>query len=612
MISVIVPVFNIKDYLSECIESLIDQSFDDYEIILIDDGSTDGSAAICDDYACKWNKIKVFHKINGGLSSARNAGIEIAVGEYLVFVDGDDLVKKTYLLDLYNSISKFKTDIAICGFSYFAKSKITSHCIFPCRRVLTALECIDFYFNINRSFFVVAWNKIYKREIFETLRYPVGLLHEDTYILHQIFSEGRTVSIINDCLYLYRKRENSIMSVRNQKSIVDTIIAYLNRASFFKNNDSFFEKTLCDLSNAFRELESVAGISENDEIDDLKRTYKQFLRKKILRKKIFFKWYVQILNPYWRKLIKFVWRLVRKILSVLIKINSVHLFVAYLQKRTICSFFIEKKLNSLQKIDIVSHEKKYIVSLTSIPSRLTNLKYTLYSLTQQNIQAQRILLYLGDDCINLDLPSDLMRFIKKGISIHFTKNIFSYKKIIPALIQYGNYPIITADDDIFYPPNWIENLHFQYQNDLAHHINNVVYGCRLHRIKLSSDGEVAPYATWEMCIKDKKASPFNFATGAGGILYPPGSLYPDVIQEELFLQLSPKADDVWLWAMTILNNYIPMYVKGNDVLKYVNYLDEISENGNCLHNYNITQKGNDYQIKNIFSQYPRLKNYLVY
>lgn len=210
LISVIVPIYKVEKYLSKCIESIIAQEYSNIEIILVDDGSPDNCGKICDDFATKDTRIKVIHKENGGLSSARNAGIDIATGEYLGFVDSDDSIEPFMYKKLISSIIENKTKLAVCAVNYvfengkiLTKSNLGENCTFDFYQAMIEM-------NSHRIFDMGAWSKLYHRDLFFDLRFPEGKLSEDYYIMYKIFDRAQKISYVSTPCYNYLQRQNSI------------------------------------------------------------------------------------------------------------------------------------------------------------------------------------------------------------------------------------------------------------------------------------------------------------------------------------------------------------------------------------------------------------------
>ncbi|WP_432629603.1 glycosyltransferase family 2 protein [Brotaphodocola sp.] len=224
-VSVIVPVYNVEKYLKECVDSILGQSWQNYEMILVDDGSTDSSGKICDDYALKNKKIKVVHKKNGGLSSARNSGIDIAKGNYIAFVDSDDVLHTDYLKVMIELIKKESADLVACDFV-----KGMNCCWEKNIEQQLDIRCGDDVLdqmNNNDVIVTVAWNKLYDKKFFQDyqLRYPEGKIHEDMFLTPQILHLAKKMVITNQKLYFYRQRENSIMNSKFSKKQLDILEA---------------------------------------------------------------------------------------------------------------------------------------------------------------------------------------------------------------------------------------------------------------------------------------------------------------------------------------------------------------------------------------------------
>lgn len=178
LISVIVPVYNVEKYLEKCVQSIINQTYENLEIILVDDGATDNSGKICDEFAKKDSRIKVIHKENGGLSDARNFGLDIATGKYISFIDSDDFVNKRLFEILHKEIIKNDYDIAFCDYFKFFENDNVDEEISNSYKILehTKYSILNLYYDIGHKHekAVVAWGKLYKSKFFKDIRYPKG------------------------------------------------------------------------------------------------------------------------------------------------------------------------------------------------------------------------------------------------------------------------------------------------------------------------------------------------------------------------------------------------------------------------------------------------------
>ena len=238
IISVIVPVYKVEKYLEECIDSILFQTFADYELILIDDGSPDRCGEICDWYAKKDKRIKVIHQENKGLSAARNAGLDIAESDYITFIDSDDIVSIHYLEDLYQSLCLYNADITVCNIEDFS-----TEIEFERNGLLKNKFCLmsnkDAVFslyseNVDRIF-SSAWGKLYKKELFEKIRFPISKIFEDQFVIPIIFYNSKKVIWIDKKLYGYRQREGSIIRSGFSLKHYDDIEAMENCITYFES-----------------------------------------------------------------------------------------------------------------------------------------------------------------------------------------------------------------------------------------------------------------------------------------------------------------------------------------------------------------------------------------
>lgn len=238
IISVVIPIYNVEKYLRQCVDSIIRQTYKNLEIILVDDGSPDGCPDICDQYALEDERIKVIHKTNGGLSDARNAALEIASGEWIVFVDSDDTVEPTFIETLLDTALKNEADIACCSYykmypdgAKAAASKRLDKAIF------TGIEAVRDIFTAGTLCEHMAWNKIYKTALFKdnAIKYPVGKIHEDNFTTYKLFYFANKVAFVNRPLYNYLQRPDSIMGRKFDRRRLDVFEMVDECKAFFVN-----------------------------------------------------------------------------------------------------------------------------------------------------------------------------------------------------------------------------------------------------------------------------------------------------------------------------------------------------------------------------------------
>ena len=234
LVSVIVPVYNVESYVAKCIESIVNQTFKDLDIILVDDGSKDSSGSICDRFAETDKRIRVIHKVNGGVSSARNAGLDIAAGEYIVFVDGDDYIDSKMIETLCSVAVENSSDLVMCNYIHVNES---GDKVGISELRITQPQTVSSDWMLERisrgwTFGAIIWNKIYKCDLFKELRYPSLNNGEDEFISHHVMARAEKAVIIPDVLYYYTLRQGSLTKSDFNLSNVNSIYALIDRVDF--------------------------------------------------------------------------------------------------------------------------------------------------------------------------------------------------------------------------------------------------------------------------------------------------------------------------------------------------------------------------------------------
>lgn len=241
LISVIIPIYNVEKYLSRCINSVIAQTYKNLEIILVNDGSFDSSGIICDEFALKDSRIKVIHKKNGGLSDARNVGINIANGFYFTFIDSDDWVSNDFLEKLYNLCINYNAEISICD---FVETKTTNTFLSDLKNnqviQYTNIESLYQLTKYSKTQFGIVCGKLYHKKLFDNVRFPVGKIHEDEFVSYILIYNANKIVYIDRKMYYYFMRNESItrnnFNIRNKLNALE---AFQERASFYKNINEF-------------------------------------------------------------------------------------------------------------------------------------------------------------------------------------------------------------------------------------------------------------------------------------------------------------------------------------------------------------------------------------
>lgn len=225
LVTIIVPVYKVEKYLRRCLDSIAAQTYTNFEAILVDDGSPDRCGEICDEYAAKDTRFRVIHQKNGGLSAARNTGIENCFGTYIMFVDSDDYIAANMCEVLLKNAIQDKAQIVMCGFYFVYEGKQVSSSVCPPQAVMSGKDATIQCLGPKSSIYsVVVWNKLYKRDLFEVdagkVRFPEGLIYEDEFVSYKLLYLAESVSMIKEPLYYYWQREGSIIHSSKHKKML--------------------------------------------------------------------------------------------------------------------------------------------------------------------------------------------------------------------------------------------------------------------------------------------------------------------------------------------------------------------------------------------------------
>ncbi len=234
-ISVIVPVYKVEKFIHRCVDSILCQSFQDFELILVDDGSPDGCGAVCDAYAARDSRIHVIHQQNGGLSAARNSGIDWVFAHsdsrWLAFVDSDDWIHPEFLQQLYRAAEQTLCRISACGFYHTTGGELPGDQNWS----ITAMSADDYYCeDVHDSATVTAWNKLYNRSLFKSLRFPVGKLHEDEFTTYQALYQAGKIGVTPAKLYAYYQNPEGITRTEWNSRRMDALEAFEEQIQFAK------------------------------------------------------------------------------------------------------------------------------------------------------------------------------------------------------------------------------------------------------------------------------------------------------------------------------------------------------------------------------------------
>lgn len=279
MISVVIPVYNVEKYISACLKSVIVQTYEDIEIIIVNDGSTDNSLNICEEFAKADKRIKIITQENGGISAARNTGIKYACGEYITFIDSDDVIDSDMLQYLYEMIQD--NDMAVCqrknidaaGNILRTKNKVQS-------RVINGNKnCMKEFFT-TRDIDTVAWGKLYNRKHFENIKYPNGKYHEDIFTTYLIVAQCKKIAIGSEAKYLYRNRDSGISKIKFTRRHLDSVKGNLERKEYvikhYPELVKYAEAGIIYASNICSYKIAKSGVEDNDSVKYLQSMYRDY------------------------------------------------------------------------------------------------------------------------------------------------------------------------------------------------------------------------------------------------------------------------------------------------------------------------------------------------
>ena len=684
-VSIIIPVFNPGNLLYDCLDSVINQSLKEIEIICVNDGSTDDSINVLEYYAKNDNRIKVFHQMNQGAGTARNKGIENSTGEYILFLDSDDWIDKDMCKKLYNQSEKLKTDLIIFDVLWHTKDgNVSEFTYFANNEFKDDFKSFSFDYKFIKNKLMIgslgiAVCKFYKSSFIKenNIKFPKHKIYNDVEFHFKAILLANKMGYCPEPFYHYIRLgqpslQTSFREGKDELVWFDVLDGLYN--VFIENN--LMDELRLDFINyciyyTFDKLKNIETKYKITFLDKLKIFFSKLnptdTELKELKSK-YLTWYSRITSEY----IPLYYDLIRgdletfnfgmlkfrireskenldkcnidskdefynelrrnfinlKLNSEILKKMPLDLFKFYISVINFESYYnydlfnknisqknmkyIDKRKLSVEienfnqkGINLKKREKLIIVSLTSFPDRIYDIHYCLYSLLTQDLKPDKVILWLAEEQFpnkEDDLTDEVINLKKNGLIIKWCNDIKPYKKLIPVLKEYPEDFIVTADDDIFYPKCWLKNIWEQHLKT-----PDAIISSRARKINFTSEGLIDEYNNWNLINSYAEPSYLNFPTGAGGTLYCPDSLCDKVHDEKLFLDLCPNGDDIWFWAMAVLNkSKIVVVQKPLNDLIYINLarqrgiLNEIT-----LWSSNKDGK-NDIQIQNVINQFPEI------
>lgn len=563
-ISIIMPVYNAEEFLRETIRSVQEQTFGDFEVICVDDGSTDSSVAIITETAHSDGRFRLLQQKNAGAGAARNYGFTEARGEYAIFLDSDDLFSPQLLEKLHDAITAAEADIAACNFSkMWPDGRETRHEGVHTRWIpegLTVFSYRDTPDYIMRVINPTPWNKLYRSAFIREkgLKYEeISSTNDITFAAVSVASAER-VTYITDSLVRYRVGHSGTISSTKAKKLNNVTIAI---------NSAVRQAKALPHSEMIHN--SILSFVVDNYIVSLCNHIKDFSSPEAAR---FYQMVHEVYNQE---------------------------EFADVDPRTLHNPKQYREFCTVRKHDYETMKRlinrRLIVSLTTYPKRIGTLGAVLESIYAQTRKADEVVLWLAEEQFpgkEKDLPEYLLQLVGEGkLTIRWCDDLKPHKKYFYALQEYTNDLVVTVDDDLLYPRDMLECLYRSYLQ-----YPEAVSTVRAHLIMVSEQNEIMPYSTWiqetDSCIYQPSMQ--LLATGGAGCLYPPNLLRRELFDAQAIRENCLWADDLWLKVMELMSDVPVVLARPYEQL---HYLPDSQEE--ALHRLNVGQNHNDVQLANV-------------
>ena len=580
-VSVIVPCYNVEKYIEDCLASLIKQTFNDIEIICVNDGSTDSTPQKLNAFSEIDRRIVVINQENKGLSGARNTGIKNALGEYITFVDSDDWISENYLGKLYDAIVRNNADVSASTIIRWRKNHQKYRVHYTEEKVYEALKDKLEACSIPKCCYV--WNKLYKSELVKENLFKEGVFFEDMLWTPNILKNSNKLVTVSDTAYFYRVNQNSIVK---------------KKPSLKKQYDSY--KAHKYIIDYFRENNLTLG----KKYETITKRINYFLNFPITRVKEYQGYETTLLFnllPVKKEKSSLYYKFKKNKSLFLLRDLDSHYYINILGLHL---SFKHKKIFKNQKVSNfgITDKKRnpqLIVSLASYPARINTVYKTIETLLNQTVKQDRLILWLANEQFpnkEADLPENLLKLREFGFEIGWCEDLKSYKKLVPALRKFPNDIIVTADDDLYYQEDWLESLYNAYLKDPKN-----IYTRRACRVtKEGNIFKIAPHYSNTHYEPDYS----NQLMGGAGTIYPPNSLHEDVLNTDLIKTLVPTYDDIYFWAMAVLAGTKIGLIKNKDLSIY--NVEGTQDDALCKINGQSDRMNDKEAFNRIFEKYPEI------
>lgn len=585
-ISVLLPAYNAQDFIAKAIKSALSQTLPPLEILVIDDCSNDGTAhmvrVLAEKEGGKAIRLLKTEK-NSGPAHARNIGLAAAKGEWIAILDADDFMAPDRLERLAACAIDSGADIIadnVCY--YYASAEEVSQPLFHQGGTFKDITLMDFFKSArpdNGESDYGLLKPMIRRDFLRAhnIRYPEHSRHgEDFLFIAELLLSGAHYVLSPEVGYFYSARSTGRSRTRvNYHGMIKQTrdLAQDTRLSGKDELKGFLEERAKALFTLATEHDLSILFQDRDFAGLLSFAVKSPANFSLAVNKS-----IQFILKNRHRIYAGIGRRVRApLISLYLK----------RQVRRMSSQMTAKKKQAAHPLPA-----PLVVSLTSYPPRFKTLHLTLMSILTQDMRPDHIILWIAEDDYAA-LPQNVLDLQGQGLEILTCDDLGSYKKIVPALSSHPDAFIVTADDDVYYGPKWLRSLCENWDGKMK-----TIVCHRAHKIAFIRDGKPAPYTKWQHNVKGPQVSASLFPTGAGGVLYPPGCFSPDVLQQDMFMALCPRADDVWLYWMAAGNGCVYL-VTGYGV----NVLNWDDSQKISLLTENVTHGGNDRQIEKMMDAY---------
>lgn len=558
-LSIITINYKNIDGLKKTINNVLNQLYTDFEYIVVDGNSEDGTRELLIEYQQKYEakgiSLKWVSEKDNGIYHAMNKGVKMASGEYCNFLNsGDFYVNENVLSDVFEEYNPHEILIG------YAKTE--TRIIPPPQNISVGF----FYYHgsINHQAAFISKKLLLKHPYDET----PGMISAD----YKFFIESL---LVDNCTY----------------RPIDTMVVYFD-SNGLSSQKGVLEKIRKEQTAILQSHYNMAELGDMQSI--------QYDQYKLV------KWAKYLVD----KLVKWKKTLSLQTYNTNLRVNRNPSKALLLRRmirvniRKIKWYFQVGQSVKESAVTLIKREIPVIVSLTSYPARMNSIIYTLRSLMTQTLKPDKIILWLTESQYprrEADIPIEILKLRKYGLTIEwYDRPIRSYTKLIPTLQQYPNAIIVTGDDDIQYRKDWLEGLYKAYEKD-----NQTVHCYFAHKIAIEGENFVS-YNKW-YDVKEESTSFYNLLLGVGGVLYPPYVLHQDTCNEKVFMECAPSEDDLWFWAMNVLNG-VKIHVIPN---KNANTIPVPNVNNEyALYNENSLGRSDRY-LHNIITRYPKIKENLL-